>query len=240
MSATPYAQPQNSTAFRSMGSKFFILLFLAAAMSLPALFVSSLAYDRAEARGALSTQSVPVASGHQHLLGLRLADSYRSTQRSLKYVTLFLGLVFLTYFVLEVHTGKRVHPGQYALVGVAQIIFYLLLLSLAEYIGFDFAFLIAGVATVLLFSANAEWVFRSRMLAMRACVAFSTLYVFIYVLLRLENYALLIGAIASFLAVGTTMYLTRSVDWYSANERSQPAVTGGAVSVASTRESWLD
>ena len=61
----------------------------------------------------------------------------------LKYVLLFLGLMFLSYFIFEVTTGKRVHPAQYILVGIAQIIFYLLLLSLAERIGFDFGFLIA-------------------------------------------------------------------------------------------------
>ena len=66
---------------------------------------------------------------------------YRSVTRSLKYVLLFLGLVFLTYFVFEATTGKRVHPAQYVLVGTAQIIFYLLLLSLSEKMGFDIAFL---------------------------------------------------------------------------------------------------
>jgi inner membrane protein len=68
---------------------------------------------------------------------IEVADPYQSVSRSLKYVLLFLGLVFLSYFVFEVTTGKRVHPAQYILVGIAQIIFYLLLLSLAERIGFD-------------------------------------------------------------------------------------------------------
>ena len=71
------------------------------------------------------------------VLGIRLADSYRSMRRSLHYIILFLGLVFLTYFLFEVHTGKSVHPAQYALVGIAQTIFYLLLLSFAEHLGFD-------------------------------------------------------------------------------------------------------
>ena len=74
---------------------------------------------------------------------VELADPYQSVTRSLKFVLLFLGLLFLSYFVFEVTTGKRVHPAQYILVGIAQIIFYLLLLSLAERIGFDFGFLIA-------------------------------------------------------------------------------------------------
>ena len=93
---------------------------------------------------------------------VELADPYQSVNRSLKYVLLFLGLLFLSYFIFEVTTGKRVHPAQYALVGVAQIIFYLLLLSFAERIGFDLGFLIAGAATVILLSANAGWIFASQ------------------------------------------------------------------------------
>jgi len=146
---------------------------------------------------------------------VEVADPYQSVNRSLKYVLLFLGLIFLSYFVFEVTSGKRVHPAQYVLIGVAQIIFYLLLLSFAERIGFDFAFLIAGSATVLLLSLNAGWVFASRSEARKAFVVFTLLYALIYLLLRLEDNALLVGAIASFMAVASAMYLTRRIDWYS-------------------------
>jgi inner membrane protein len=132
----------------------------------------------------------------------------------LKYVLLFVGLVFLSYFIFEATSGKRVHPAQYVLVGTAQIIFFLLLLSLAEKIGFDWAFLIAGVSTVGLLSANAGWVFSSRRLGMRALAIFSSLYALIYLLLRLDDDALLIGSIASFAAVSAAMYFTRDLDWY--------------------------
>lgn len=145
---------------------------------------------------------------------IEVADPYQSVTRSLKFILLFNGLIFLSYFVFEVTTSRRVHPAQYALVGVAQIIFYLLLLSLAERIGFDFGFLIAGSATVLLLSTNAGWIFASRVQAMRALAVFSVLYALIYMLLRLEDNALLVGAIASFVAVAVAMYLTRSIDWY--------------------------
>jgi inner membrane protein len=146
---------------------------------------------------------------------IEVADPYQSVNRSLKYVVLFLGLIFLSYFVFEVTTGKRVHPAQYVLVGVAQIIFYLLLLSLAERIGFDFGFLFAGAATVALLSVNAGWVFASRLQGLRALAIFTLLYVLIYLLLRLEDNALLVGAITSFLALTAAMYFTRGIDWYS-------------------------
>jgi len=146
---------------------------------------------------------------------VELADPYQSVSRSQKYVLLFVGLIFLSYFVFEVTSGKRVHPAQYVLVGIAQVIFYLLLLSLAERIGFDWGFLVAGAATVALLSANAGWVFSSRVQGMKALAAFSLLYALIYLLLRVEDNALLVGAIASFLAIAATMYITRRMDWYS-------------------------
>ena len=154
---------------------------------------------------------------------IEVADPYQSVNRSLKYLPLFLGLVFLSYFVFEATTGRRVHPAQYILVGVTQLIFYLLLLSLAERIGFGYGFLLGGTATVILLSANATWIFSSRLQGIRALAIFSLLYTLIYLLLRLEDNALLVGAIASFLAVAAVMYFTRGLDWYgSSTAKSQP------------------
>lgn len=146
---------------------------------------------------------------------VEVADPYQSVTRALKYIPLFLGLVFLAYFIFEVTTGRRVHAAQYILVGIAQIIFYLLLLALAERIGFGLGFLLAGAATVALLSANAAWIFASRVQGFRALATFSLLYLLIYLLLRLEDNALLLGAIASFAAVAAAMYFTRGIDWYS-------------------------
>ena len=158
---------------------------------------------------------------------VEMADPYQSVSRSLKYVPLFLGLIFLSYFVFEVTAGKRVHPAQYVLVGVAQIIFYLLLLSLAERIGFDFGFLIAGGASAILLAANAGWIFASKLQGARALGVFSLLYALIYLLLRLEDDALLVGAIASFAAVATVMYFTRRIDWYSSRPLNDPGDAAG-------------
>ncbi|MBN8553107.1 MAG: cell envelope integrity protein CreD [Caulobacterales bacterium] len=142
------------------------------------------------------------------------ANPYQSVSRSLKYAPMFIGLVFLAYFLFETTTGKRVHPAQYILVGMAQVIFYMLLLSIAEHTGFDIAFGIAATATVALISAYAGWTFKSRGQGMRALVAFAFLYGLIYVLMRLEDYALLVGALASFAAIAAVMWFTRNVDWY--------------------------
>jgi inner membrane protein len=158
---------------------------------------------------------------------IEVADPYQSVNRSLKYVLLFLGLVFLSYFIFEVTTGKRVHLAQYILVGIAQIIFYLLLLSFAERIGFELGFVLAGTATVTLLSLNAGWIFSSRLQGARAFVVFTFLYTLIYLLLTLEDNALFVGAIASFLAVAIAMYFTRNINWYSV----LPAAAGSAPEV---------
>ncbi|HEV2465296.1 MAG TPA: cell envelope integrity protein CreD [Acidobacteriaceae bacterium] len=156
---------------------------------------------------------------------VEVASPYQSVNRSLKYIPLFLGLVFLSYFIFEVTTRRRVHPAQYILVGMAQIIFYLLLLSFAERIGFDLGFLIAGIASVGLLSINAGWIFASRRQGFRALVVFALLYLLIYLLLRLEDNALLVGALASFAAVAAAMYFTRNINWYgSLPERATSSV----------------
>jgi len=193
--------------------KLILVSVLAMLMTLPSLLVSGLADQRSQAPANYVQQAKDphVIPGST----IRLVDSYRSVNRSLKYVLLFLGLVFLTYFVFEATTGKRVHPAQYVLVGTAQLIFYLLLLSLAEKISFDVSYLIAGGATVALLSTNAGWVFVSRAQGFRALAIFTLLYTLIYLLLTLEDYTLLIGAVSSFAAVASVMYFTRRIDWYS-------------------------
>ena len=160
------------------------------------------------------------------------ANPYQSVGRSLKYALLFVGLVFLAYFIFETMARRRVHPAQYVLVGLAQVVFYLLLLSLAEQIGFDLGFLVAAGATVGLISAYAGWVFESRRQGVRAFVAFAILYGLIYVLMRLEDYALLVGALASFAAIALVMYFTRRIDWYGATH----AVVGETASISVSEE----
>lgn len=210
---------------RSMGLKLMVVCALALVMTIPSFFVGGLVDERSQGAENAAQHSSNQVSGEHTFLGssIKMVDSYRSINRSLKYVLLFLGLVFLTYFMFEVTTVKRVHPAQYLLVGAAQIIFYLLLLSIAEKIGFDFAYLIAAGGTVGLLSVNASWIFDSHAQGLRALGVFSLLYTLIYMLLRMQDDALLIGAIASFVAVAAAMYFTRKIDWYSSLPISGPS-----------------
>lgn len=210
--APPPPTPIAMAFSRSLGMKLILVSVMALLMTIPSLFVGHMVGERSHwTADTTDNAQVHTIPG----LPLRAVDSYRAVHRSLKYVLLFLGLVFGTYFVFEATTGKRVHPAQYGLVGLAQLIFYLLLLSLAEKTSFDEAFAIAGAGTVTLLSVNAGWVFGSASQRVRGFAVFSVLYGVIYVLLRVEQDALLIGAIASFLVVASVMFVTRKLDWYS-------------------------
>lgn len=142
------------------------------------------------------------------------ANPYQSVERSLKYGAMFIGFVFLSWFLFEVTEQARAHPAQYILLGLAQTIFYLLLLAFAERMGFDLAFVIASTMTVGLIALYSANVFRSTMAGLKALGVLTGIYALIYVLMRAADHALLAGALASFIAIALTMFMTRNVDWY--------------------------
>lgn len=146
---------------------------------------------------------------------------YTSVNRALKYALMFLGLVFLTFFLIEATMGGRAHAAQYILLGLAQVVFYLLVLAFAEHIGFETAFLGAASATVSLCGLYAATVFRSFLKGLLAFCAFAGTYGLIYLLMKSEDYALLIGSVAAFGAVALTMAVTRNLDWYEMRASSK-------------------
>jgi len=143
-------------------------------------------------------------------------NPYQTVNRALKYAVMFIGLVFIAYFLFEVIVGVRVHPAQYILIGLAQSIFYLLLLAFAERIGFTGAFIISAGATVAATAGYAGAVFGDRKYIARAALVFALVYGLLYTLMRMQDFALMVGALASFAAISGTMYLTRNLDWYGA------------------------
>ena len=140
-------------------------------------------------------------------------DPYQTVNRALKYAVLFIGLVFLAYFLMETLLGVRVHPAQYLLIGLAQAVFYLLLLAFSEQVGFTLAFLGSAAATVALTAFYAGAVF-GRGVTWKAAGVFAGVYGLLFVLMRIQDFALMVGALVSFIAVAATLYLTRNLDWY--------------------------
>ncbi len=143
------------------------------------------------------------------------ADQYNKTTRSVKYAILLIGLTFGLFFIIELLQKKPLHPVQYVLVGLALVIFYSLLLSFSEYILFDYAYLIAATATVLLISLYAKSHFNSNKSALIFAAVLSGLYGFLFVLIRLEDTALLVGSIGLFMVLAAVMYASRKINWYN-------------------------
>jgi inner membrane protein len=142
-------------------------------------------------------------------------DSYQKTERSVKYGVLFLILTFLTFFLYEVFSGVPLHPMQYFLVGSALCVFYLLLLSISEHAPFGLSYLVAATATVLLIGGYSAAVLHGRLRALLMTVVLGVLYGYLYVLLQLEDYALLLGSVGLFAILALVMFLTRKIDWGS-------------------------
>lgn len=144
----------------------------------------------------------------------RAVDTYALNTRAVKYAVLFLIIPFLTLFLLEVFTKKRIHPVPYLLSGIANAVFYLLLLSLSEQIPFYTAYLIAALAVTammtlysraLLPSWNKSWY-----MGLTVCIS----YILLYAVLNAQSYALIIGSVGTFVVLGLVMFLTRKLDWY--------------------------
>ncbi|MEO5966901.1 MAG: cell envelope integrity protein CreD, partial [Ferruginibacter sp.] len=148
------------------------------------------------------------------------ADAYSKTDRSIKYAILFIGLTFSLFFIIELMQKKSLHPVQYVLIGLALVIFYTLLLSFSEFIAFDFAYLIAALATILLITFYAYSHFKSIRTALIFGVVLSMLYGFTFVLIRLEDAALLLGSIGLFVILALAMYASRKINWYGDDSNS--------------------
>ncbi len=150
-------------------------------------------------------------------------DIYKGVQRAVRYGIMFIGIVFLATLIFEAVSGRKAHPAQYILVGLAQCVFYLLLLAITEFIGFTPAFLLAASATVALLGYYAGASFKSRAVGVRALFALGLLYAAMYVLMTLEDFALFAGSIVAFVVIAATMIATRRIDWYGRG--AAPAAT---------------
>jgi inner membrane protein len=168
------------------------------------------------------THDLRAAAFGVHLI--QPADGYAMTERSVKYAILFISLTFAVFFFLELVQKRKVHPLQYLLVGFALTIFYTLLLSVSEHLGFNPAYLIAAAATVGLTGMYVWSIFQNGKTAIGFSLALGGLYSYIFILIQLEDYALLFGSIGLFVILAIIMYFSRKIDWYEV-ERYKPAVS---------------
>lgn len=158
------------------------------------------------------------ASGVKLLAGV---DDYAKSTRNIKYAILIIALTFLVFFFAEVFNRKKIHPIQYILVGLSLVLFYALIVSISEIIGFGPAYLISSIATIGLITLYSKNVLANAKMASVQGLILAFLYLFVYIILQLEDYALLIGSILLFSILAIVMYLSRKVDWYAIGNNTQ-------------------
>jgi inner membrane protein len=174
------------------------------------------------ARSVPQAWSIPPGSGRSlelftsYMFGVSFfqpVDYFNLVTRAAKYGLMFLSVAFLAVFTLELTSRKRVHPVQYVFVGLAMILFYILLLSLSEHIGFLIAYIVASVSTGGMLSIYVGKALANRTRGLIMLGIFLILYTLLYLILRLEDYALLAGAIAGFVMLTVTMFATLGINW---------------------------
>lgn len=151
---------------------------------------------------------------------IKPVDIYVQSERSIKYALLFIGLSFITFFIFEHIKTVRIHPIQYAFVGLAIAVFYLLLISLAEHIAFYIAYLIAVSCCSGLLLFYVRYLLQSFFSSLLFALMIVGLYGLLYVIVQAEDFALLMGSTLVFLVLAVLMVVTRKIDWYALAEKS--------------------
>ncbi len=142
------------------------------------------------------------------------ADAYQKSERLAKYAIMFLLFTFGAFFLSEVINRQKIHPIQYILIGMAILIFYTLVLSLSEHINFNLAYIISAVSVTLIISGYAKAIISNPRFAASIMGLLAVLYGYLFIILQLEDYALLMGSIGLLVIIATVMFMTRKINWY--------------------------
>ena len=162
---------------------------------------------------SLSDSQIP----HDSDFGVQLvsmANHYQKNTRSAKYAILIIVITFIFFFMFEVFSKQRIHPVQYIMVGSAITLFYLLLLSITEHLGFNSAYLIAALAVLALVGLYSHTFMPKLKNSIGVVSSLAACFGFIFILLQLESFALLAGSVGLFILLAILMYATRKVNWY--------------------------
>lgn len=155
---------------------------------------------------------------HEAKLGVELLipiDHYQKSMRSAKYAILFIALNFIIFIFIEIKSRTRIHPFQYSLVAFALLIFYALLTSIGEQIGFNLAYLVSALAVTALISWYTLPILRDKRMVGWVTLLQVGLYLFLFTILQLQDYALLAGSIGLFVILVIVMRASQQIKWYS-------------------------
>ncbi len=209
MNAEPPALPTQYLRRRKVALNLLFIGVLVVLLQFPLLLVNNLRQERMANRG------VPALERQAAVDGVSAAEGYRMVERALKHSVLILALVFTAFFLFETLTTLRLHVVHYGLVGAALALFYLALLALGEVLPPGAAYAGAATASSLLIVFYCVSILKSTARAGLVAGLLAGEHSILYVVLRLEDYALLAGTAALFAALGAVMYFTRNVDWFA-------------------------
>lgn len=145
-------------------------------------------------------------------------DEYQKNTRSAKYAVMFISLTFVIIFFIQIMNKVRVHPIQYLIIGLSLCVFYTLLIGLSEHIPFELSYLIAAVTIVGMITAYGHSMFKSKKITGLIFSLITALYLFIFTIVQMEDFALLMGSIGLVVVLALVMYLSKKIDWYNIGE----------------------
>lgn len=157
---------------------------------------------------------------------IETVDIYQKVTRAAKYGILFILLTFVAFFLTETLINTPLHPVQYVLVGFALSIFYLLLISLSEHFGFAAAYGIATLSCALLIGVYLTGVLGKATQGFGYASGITLLYAMLFVILRSEDFALLMGTLLLFTMLAAVMLMTRRINWYEIGEKIETRLPG--------------
>lgn len=140
-------------------------------------------------------------------------DEYQKSERTAKYGFMVIGLTLLVFLLIQLVSKIYIHPFQYVMIGLALVMFYTLLISISEHSNFFKAYAIAAVSVLALITVYSRAILKGFKFPLLICASLASLYGFIYVIIQLENYALLVGSIGLFLILAIIMFASRRIDW---------------------------
>ncbi len=152
----------------------------------------------------------------EYSFGVKLIETvneYQQNERVSKYGFLVIALTFLVFFMIQSFSKIKIHIFQYSMIGLALIMFYTLLISITEHSSFALAYLIASVSVISMIVLYSVSILQNKKFPIFIGLSLVALYTFIFVIIQLENYALLVGSIGLFLILGAIMYFSRKIDW---------------------------
>ena len=140
-------------------------------------------------------------------------DEYQKSERTAKYGFMVIGLTLLVFLLIQLVSKIYIHPFQYVMIGLALVMFYTLLISISEHSNFFNAYAIAAISVLVLITVYSRAILKGFKFPLLICASLASLYGFIYVIIQLENYALLVGSIGLFLILAIIMFASRRIDW---------------------------